>query len=61
MLLLDNGFGNGQAKPVPALLACPGSIGAVEPVEDPREMLRGDALAGIGNGQHHIIMLFAQG
>ena len=44
-----------QAQAGAAELAAAGPIDAVEPLEDPREVLGGDAAAAIGDGDQHFV------
>src|ERR1035441_6907933 len=44
---IDDGLADRQAEPVAALGAGPGLVGAVEALEDVREVFGGNALAGI--------------
>jgi hypothetical protein len=46
----DEGAGDGQPDPGPAVGPVAGGIGAIEPFEDVRQVADGDAVAGVGDG-----------
>jgi hypothetical protein len=46
----DEGAGDGQPDPGPAVGPVAGGIGAIEPFEDVRQVAGGDAVAGVGDG-----------
>jgi len=50
---LDEALGDGQADTRPAMCPIPGRVNPVEALEDMRKVLRGDAIAGIRNGDCH--------
>ena len=46
----DEGAGDGQPDPGPAVGPVAGGIGAIEPFEDVRQVVGSDAVAGVGDG-----------
>ena len=48
---LDQDLGDGEAKPRSAGFAAPSEIGSIEPIEDMLQVLRVNALAGVGDRQ----------
>jgi hypothetical protein len=57
---LDDALRDGQAEAAATLLARAGAVGAVESLEDVRQVLRGDANAGIADRYDRLALLDAE-